>query len=63
MPYPQTARRDEPGLDDIVRRRIGAKLRADYAELERQPLPDEHVDLLLRLRHKERDRQPKRACG
>lgn len=63
MPYPPTAHRDNPAprLDDIIRRRLGARLRAGYAEFERQPLPDEHVDLLLRLRRVERERQPKRA--
>lgn len=44
-----------PNFDRIARR-IGVKLRDVYAEPEAEPLPVEHVDLLLKLRHKERDR-------
>ena len=36
-------------------RRIGTQLRDVYAAPEAEALPVEHVDLLLRLRHKERD--------
>lgn len=36
-------------------KRIGIKLRDIYELPEAAPLPIEHVDLLLRLRHKERD--------
>ncbi len=44
-----------------IARRIGAKLREMYGAPEAAPLPAEHVDLLLRLRHKERDQM--RARG
>lgn len=39
-----------------IARRIGVRLRDLYDEPEAEPLPTEHVDLLLRLRHKERER-------
>lgn len=48
-----------PGLTpayDRIAKRIGIKLREVYGSPEAEPLPDEHVSLLLRLRHKERDR-------
>ncbi|MDB5591975.1 hypothetical protein [Enterovirga sp.] len=38
-----------------IARRIGMKLRDVYASPEAEALPAEHVELLLRLRHKERD--------
>lgn len=44
-----------------IARRIGIRLREVYEKPEAEPLPAEHVDLLLRLRHKERDRE--RAHG
>ena len=44
-----------PAFDRIARR-IGFKLRDIYAAPETEPLPVEHVELLLRLRHKERER-------
>lgn len=44
-----------PAFDRIAQR-IGMKLRDLYGAPEAVPLPAEHVDLLLRLRHKERDR-------
>ena len=50
--YPQS---DSVAFDRIAKR-IGVKLREVYAHPEAEPLPTEHVDLLLRLRHKERDR-------
>lgn len=47
-------------LDPAVQGRIGAHLRAIYVEkVEHQPIPNEHVDLLLALRRKERDRRNK----
>jgi hypothetical protein len=39
-----------------IARRIGLRLRDVYEQPEAGPLPTEHVDLLLKLRHKERDR-------
>ena len=46
----------EPVAFDRIAKRIGVKLRDIYAHPEAEALPTEHVDLLLRLRHKERDR-------
>lgn len=43
-----------------IARRIGLRLRDVYDQPEAEPLPAEHVDLLLRLRHKERDRSRRR---
>lgn len=40
---------------DRIAKRIGSTLRDLYGPPEHQPLPIEHVELLLRLRHKERD--------
>lgn len=40
---------------DRIARRIGIRLREMYGAPEANPLPVEHVDLLLRLRQKERD--------
>lgn len=40
---------------DRIARRIGVKLRDVYGSPEAEPLPVEHVDLLLKLRHKERE--------
>jgi hypothetical protein len=44
-----------------IARRIGVKLRDMYTHPEAEPLPAEHVELLLRLRHKERDQSRGRA--
>jgi hypothetical protein len=54
---PHTA---QPSYNTIVRR-IGARLREVYEHPEADPLPNEHVDLLLRLRHKERERTRSRG--
>ena len=52
----KTARADAPPIYlDNVRRYIGARLRAALAHVDGQPLPNEHVDLLLRLRQRERE--------
>jgi hypothetical protein len=40
----------------MIARRIGLQLREEFERPEAEPLPADHVDLLLRLRHKERDR-------
>lgn len=47
---------------DRIARRIGLKLREIYGPPEAEPLPAEHVDLLLRLRHKEREQERARQC-
>jgi hypothetical protein len=45
-----------PTLPDDTRYRLGTALRSIYEETcDTQPIPDSQVDLLLRLRHKERD--------
>lgn len=46
-----------PDLNEAMRRRIGSRLRELYAPVTEEALPTEHVDLLLALRHKERDRR------
>ena len=46
---------------DRIAQRIGMKLREHYGSPESEPLPAEHVELLLRLRHKERDQLRARA--
>ncbi|GJE30802.1 hypothetical protein [Methylobacterium oxalidis] len=47
-----------PALSVDTRYRLGHALRSIYEDsVERQPIPDSQVDLLLRLRHKERDRR------
>jgi len=35
----------------------GAILRATYEGVTKEPIPNEHIDLLLALRHKERERR------
>lgn len=45
-----------PTLTDDTRLHLGIALRSVYEDLcETQPIPNAQVDLLLRLRHKERD--------
>ena len=44
-------------LDRVARDRIGTLLRATYDEVAKGPIPNEHVDLLLALRHMERERR------
>ena len=39
-----------------IARSIGLQLREELQHPEAEPLPVDHVDLLLRLRHKERER-------
>jgi len=39
----------EPTLDRTVQDRIGHELRAMYADLERQPIPERFLELLNRL--------------
>ena len=42
-------------LEGAARLRIGARLRTIYAPVSGEPLPAEHVELVLALRRKERD--------
>lgn len=51
--YDHAGRENGPYFKNIARR-IGLRLRDVYETPESEPLPTEHVDLLLRLRHKER---------
>lgn len=45
-----------PSLSGETRRQLGNALRALYEDtLDTQPIPDDQVDLLLRLRHRERE--------
>jgi len=44
-------------LDQALRDHIGPLLRAAYEEVAREPIPNEHIDLLLALRHMERERR------
>lgn len=45
-------------LDAETRQSLGLTLRSIYeGSIDGLPLPDEQVDLLLRLRHKERERR------
>lgn len=46
-----------------IARRIGMKLREMYGAPEAQPLPAEHVDLLLRLRQQEREQMRLRGAA
>ncbi|MCJ2079997.1 hypothetical protein [Methylobacterium sp. J-090] len=47
-----------PTLTDDTRYRLGTALRSLYEETcDTLPIPDGQIDLLLRLRHKERDRR------
>jgi hypothetical protein len=48
----------QPALCSETRERLGTVLREVYeGSVEREPIPDAQIDLLLRLRHKERDLQ------
>ena len=47
-----------PTITDDTRAHLGIELRSIYADLcDTQPITDAQVDLLLRMRHKERDRR------
>ena len=54
--------RENLWLDRAVRESIGRQLRLEYRGLITAPLPDEHVYLLLSLRHKQRDREKDRRA-
>lgn len=60
-PNHETAQAIAPKYDRIVRR-IGMRLREMYGAPEANPLPAEHVDLLLRLRQKEREQMRLRGA-
>ena len=47
----------EAFLNRVSRDHLGALLRAAYEEVAKEPIPDEHVDLLLALPHMERARR------
>lgn len=48
--------RAQPQLSGETRQRLGTQLRLVYERIvETQPIPDAQVDLLLQLRHRERD--------
>ena len=54
--YEEGREQVQPKLSGETRRRLGAELRLVYAAtLETQPIPDAQIDLLLQLRHRERD--------
>lgn len=53
--YAQGDGQNIPPAYERIARRIGLRLRELYGSPETEPLPVEHVELLLRLRHKERD--------
>ena len=44
-------------LDQTSRDHIGVLLRAAYEEVAKEPIPNGQVDLLLALRHMERERR------
>ena len=46
-----------PRLDRVSQDRIGAMLRTTYEAFGKEPIPDQHVDLLLALRRTERERR------
>ena len=51
--------RSDPAVEaaSTIQDSFAAPLRAMYEPYEKQPIPDEHVALLLALRWKERERQ------
>ena len=46
-----------PGAGQHARLNVAAHLKPDFAEIEGEPIPIDHVDLLLALRRKEREVQ------
>jgi len=51
----------DPRLDRAVQARLGALLRSVHMPPELSPIPDEHVELVLALRRKERERRADEA--
>jgi len=52
-----------PRVDQEARDHIGAQLRVAFEEFRKEPIPDEHVHLLLALRQKDRERQQAKHVG
>ncbi|HEY8564288.1 MAG TPA: hypothetical protein VIL65_02220 [Beijerinckiaceae bacterium] len=50
---------NRPHLDRIARTRIGQLLRTVHLPPDTSPLPDQHLELLLALRRKVRERLPR----
>jgi hypothetical protein len=48
---------DHRPLDLDVQRHIGTELQNTFSDVEKGPLPDQHVELLLALRRVEREMQ------
>jgi hypothetical protein len=46
---------DDPALDERIQRQLGAKLKALYDEVARQPIPDRFRKLLEDLERKEKN--------
>jgi hypothetical protein len=44
-----------PTLGQDTRQHLGRQLQAVFADLEGEPLPNDHIDLLLALRRRERE--------
>jgi hypothetical protein len=61
MAHTSASQRDRaaqaPCLDHVTRDHIGVLLRAAYEEVAKEPIPNGHIDLLLALRHMERERR------
>jgi hypothetical protein len=52
---------DPARLGRVVQARLASQLRAVFDRTAAEPLPNEHVDLLLALRRKERERRSQAA--
>lgn len=58
VPLPHAGAGHESVSHLVDTRNLGLALRSVYeASVDKQPIPDCQVDLILRLRHKERDRR------
>lgn len=53
----EVASEQSPELPEHVRAELGSKLRKLYGDVEAEPMPAGHVELLLRLRWLERERR------
>lgn len=57
---------DPEALGRAVRNRLAPHIKAVFDQTAAEPLPNEHVDLILALRRKERERRAQAAaagCG